>query len=67
VLFDHHQQLLDEPGITDPDLSPAAELVEGYLTLEPHGVAQRVASRFAAAAEANGHSRGRMPASCAPR
>jgi DNA-binding CsgD family transcriptional regulator len=54
VVFEHHQQLLDELVITDPDLSPAAELVEGYLTLGRHGDAQRVASRFSAAAEAKG-------------
>jgi DNA-binding CsgD family transcriptional regulator len=54
VVFEHHQRLLDELVITDPDLSPAAELVEGYLTLGRHDDAQRVASRFSAAAEAKG-------------
>jgi DNA-binding CsgD family transcriptional regulator len=54
VLFEHHQQLLDDLVITDPDLSPAAELVEGYLTIGRHGDAQRAASRFSAAAEAKG-------------
>ena len=54
VLFEQHQQLLDDLMITDPDLSPAAELVEGYLTLGRHGDAQRAASRFSAAAEAKG-------------
>lgn len=52
VLFERDQQQLDDLVITDPDLSPAAELVEGYLTLGRHGDAQRVASRFSAAAEA---------------
>jgi hypothetical protein len=33
ALFEHQQQLLDDLMITDPDLSPAAELVEGYLTV----------------------------------
>ena len=54
ALFEHHQQQLDDLVITDPDLSPAAELVEGYLTLGRHDDAQRVASRFSAAAEAKG-------------
>jgi len=54
VLFEHHQQLLDDLVITDPDLSPAAELVEAYLTIGRHGDAQRVASRFSDAAEAKG-------------
>jgi DNA-binding CsgD family transcriptional regulator len=54
MLFEHHQQLLDDLVITDPDLSPAAELVEGYLTVGRHGDAQRAASRFSAAAEAKG-------------
>jgi DNA-binding CsgD family transcriptional regulator len=54
VIFERHQQQLDDLVITDPDLSPAAELVEGYLTLGRHGDAERVASRFSAAAEAKG-------------
>jgi DNA-binding CsgD family transcriptional regulator len=54
VIFERHQQQLDDFVITDPDLSPAAELVEGYLTLGRHDDAQRVASRFSAAAEAKG-------------
>jgi hypothetical protein len=33
VLFEHQQQLLDDLAITDPDLSPDSELVEGYLTI----------------------------------
>jgi tetratricopeptide (TPR) repeat protein len=31
--FEHQRGLLDDLGITDVDLSPAAELVEGYLRL----------------------------------
>jgi DNA-binding CsgD family transcriptional regulator len=54
VLFEHHQQLLDDLVITDPDLSPAAELVEGYLTIGRPGDAQRAAARFSAAAEVKG-------------
>ena len=52
--FERQQRLLDDLVITDPDLSPAAELVEGYLTIGRHGDAQRVLSRFSAAAEAKG-------------
>jgi DNA-binding CsgD family transcriptional regulator len=54
ALFERHQQQLDDLVITDPDLSPAAELVEGYLILGRHDDAERVASRFSAAAEAKG-------------
>jgi DNA-binding CsgD family transcriptional regulator len=54
VQFEHQQQLLDELVITDPDLSPAAELVEAYLTVGRPGDAQRAAAVFAAAAEAKG-------------
>ncbi len=54
VLFERQQQLLDDLLITDPDLSPAAELVEGYLTSGRHDDAQRVAAQFSAAAEAKG-------------
>ena len=35
--FEYQQWLLDDLMITDPDLSPAAELVEGYLTMGRHG------------------------------
>jgi DNA-binding CsgD family transcriptional regulator len=54
ALFEHHQQQLDDLVITDPDLSPAAELVEGYLTLGRRDDARRVAARFSATAEAKG-------------
>jgi DNA-binding CsgD family transcriptional regulator len=53
-VFECQQRLLDELVITDPDLSPAAELVEAYLTIGRHSDAQRVASRFSAAAVAKG-------------
>jgi DNA-binding CsgD family transcriptional regulator len=53
-VFEGQQRLLDDLVITDPDLSPAAELVEGYLTVGRHRDAQRVASRFSAAAQAKG-------------
>jgi DNA-binding CsgD family transcriptional regulator len=54
ALFEHQQQLLDDLMITDPDLSPAAELVEGYLTVGRAGDAQRAAARFSAATETKG-------------
>src|SRR5277367_101229 len=54
AVFECQQRLLDELVITDPDLSPAAELVEAYLTIGRHGDAQRVASRFSAEAVAKG-------------
>jgi DNA-binding CsgD family transcriptional regulator len=52
--FERQQQLLADLAITDPDLSPAAELVEGYLKLGRTADAQRVAAEFAATAEAKG-------------
>jgi len=54
ALFERQQQLLDDLLITDPDLSPATELVEAYLTVGRHGDAQQAAARFSAAAEAKG-------------
>jgi len=54
VLFEHQQQLLDDLLITDPDLSPATELTEAYLTIGRHADAQRATARFSAAAEAKG-------------
>ena len=54
TLFEHQQQLLDDLMITDPDLSPAAELVEGYLTVGRHGDAQRATARFSAATQTKG-------------
>jgi DNA-binding CsgD family transcriptional regulator len=59
-VFESQQRLLDDLVITDPDVSPAAELVEGYLTLGRRGDAERVAARFSAAAQAKG-----QPWSCA--
>jgi DNA-binding CsgD family transcriptional regulator len=52
--FERQQQLLDDLGITDADLSPAAELVDGYLKLGRTADAQRVADQFTATAEAKG-------------
>ena len=44
--FEHQQQLLADLAITDPDLSPAAELVDGYLKLGRDDDAQRAAAQF---------------------
>jgi DNA-binding CsgD family transcriptional regulator len=52
--FERQQQLLADLAITDPDLSPAAELVDGYLKLGRTADAQRAAAEFAATAEAKG-------------
>ena len=52
--FEEQQRLLDELGITDVDLSPGAELVDAYVRLGRHEDAERVATRFAAAATAKG-------------
>jgi DNA-binding CsgD family transcriptional regulator len=52
--FEHQRQLLDELGITDVDLSPAPELVEGYLRLGAREPATAVAAEFIAAASAKG-------------
>jgi hypothetical protein len=45
-------RLLGELGITDPDLSPAAELVDAYLRLGRRDDAETVAPEFVAAARA---------------
>jgi DNA-binding CsgD family transcriptional regulator len=52
--LEDQQQLLADLAITDPDLSPAAELVDGYLKLGRHDDAQRAAGKFMAAADAKG-------------
>ncbi|MFY9926410.1 MAG: helix-turn-helix transcriptional regulator, partial [Streptosporangiaceae bacterium] len=52
--FERQQRLLAELGITDPDLWPAAELVEAYLKLGRLADASRAAEEFAAAAQAKG-------------
>jgi len=54
VHFERQQELLDELAITDPDVSPAAELVDAYLKLGRTADAQRVADTFTAAAAAKG-------------
>ncbi len=52
--FERQQQLLGDLAITDPDVSPAAELVDGYLKLGRAADAQRAAAPFTAAAAAKG-------------
>ena len=52
--FEHQQQLLADLAITDPDLSPAAELVDGYLKLGRVADAQQAAAEFSASADAKG-------------
>ena len=52
--FERQRQLLGELGITDPDLSPVAELVDGYLRLGRNEDAERVADELMTAASAKG-------------
>ncbi|MGH2893322.1 MAG: LuxR C-terminal-related transcriptional regulator, partial [Solirubrobacteraceae bacterium] len=52
--FEHQQRLLEELGIIDADLSPAADLVDVYIRLGRDGDAREVAHRLEAAAEAKG-------------
>jgi DNA-binding CsgD family transcriptional regulator len=50
--FQRQNLLLDELGITDVDLSPAAELVDAYMRLGQTDDAQRLTAELLAAAEA---------------
>ena len=52
--FEQQQELLLDLGITDADLSPAAELVEAYARLGRDDEARQAAGRFTAAAQAKG-------------
>jgi DNA-binding CsgD family transcriptional regulator/tetratricopeptide (TPR) repeat protein len=52
--FERQLALVSELGITDVDLSPAAELVDAHLRLGQVAEARMVAAEFAAAAEAKG-------------
>jgi DNA-binding CsgD family transcriptional regulator len=52
--LEHQQHLLADLAITDPDLSPAAELVDGYLKLGRYDDARHAAAQFMAAAGAKG-------------
>jgi DNA-binding CsgD family transcriptional regulator len=52
--FERQDRLLDELGITDVDLWPAAERVEAYIRLGRVDEARVLADRFSAAARAKG-------------
>jgi DNA-binding CsgD family transcriptional regulator len=52
--FEHQQQLLRDRAITDPDLSPAAELTEVYLRLGRDDQAEQAAAECMAAASTKG-------------
>ena len=52
--FEDQRRLLRELGITDADLSPAAELVDAYVRLGRDDDAELVAAQFMTAAEAKG-------------
>ncbi len=52
--FEHQQRLLHELGITDPDLSPAPELIELACRRGELTQASRLVGAFSAAAEAKG-------------
>jgi DNA-binding CsgD family transcriptional regulator len=52
--FEHQQQLLCDRGITDADLSPAAELTEVYRRRGMDDHAQRAADEYMVAASAKG-------------
>jgi DNA-binding CsgD family transcriptional regulator len=52
--FEDQRRLVRELGITDVDLSPAAELVDAYVRLGRVNDAQLVAAQFMTAAEAKG-------------
>lgn len=52
--FEQQRRLLDELGITDVDLLPAAELVDVYLRLGRDGDAELLTTEFMTAARAKG-------------
>ena len=52
--FERLERLLAELGITDVNLSPAADLAEAYLWLGDHEAAGRVTAQLMAAAQAKG-------------
>jgi DNA-binding CsgD family transcriptional regulator len=52
--FERQQQMLLDLGITDADLSPAAELVDAYARLGRDDDARQAADRFMASARAKG-------------
>lgn len=54
VHYERLEVLLAEAGVTDPDVSPAAELVEAYLHVRRADEASALAETFAARATAKG-------------
>jgi DNA-binding CsgD family transcriptional regulator len=52
--FEHQQRLLRDRGITDADLSPAAELTDVYVRLGLTDQARRAATEYVAAASTKG-------------
>ena len=52
--FERQQEVLADLGITDADLSPAAELVDAYLKLGREDQARQAAAGFVATAQAKG-------------
>jgi len=52
--LEHQGRLVDELGITDPDLSPAPELIDAATRRGRHDEARRLADEFGAAADAKG-------------
>ena len=52
--LERQQRLLGDLGITDVDLSPAAELIDAYTRLGREDEARQAATRFTAAARAKG-------------
>jgi DNA-binding CsgD family transcriptional regulator len=53
-LFEHQHGVMEQLGITDPDLSPAPELAESYLRLGRRDEAEQLALRFGEAAADKG-------------
>jgi DNA-binding CsgD family transcriptional regulator len=52
--LEHQRRLVDELGITDPDLSPVPELIDAATRRGHHDEARRLADEFSAAADAKG-------------
>jgi DNA-binding CsgD family transcriptional regulator len=61
--FDRQQQLLDTLSITDPDLSPAPEMIDAHIRLGRLDEAQRLADAFIVTADAKGQPWSRARAS----
>jgi DNA-binding CsgD family transcriptional regulator len=52
--FEHQRRLLETLGITDPDLSPAPELIDAWIRLGRFPEARQLADEFSVAADAKG-------------